>query len=151
MARAKKPKPVHQAVEFGLDPLSGDDDMFRWFLLAYLFGKPIQSTVAAKTWQIFVDHQLDTPWLIKESSERNLVSLLHAGGYTRYQHVMARSLHKCMNQLISDYDGSIMYMLNISQSEDELNKQLQRLYGVGPKTAEIFMRETIEYFAQLVE
>ena len=51
--KSKRQKPLHYAVDFGLDPLSGDDDLFRWFLLAYLFGKPIQSKVAANTWKIF--------------------------------------------------------------------------------------------------
>jgi endonuclease III len=151
MARTKKPKPTHSAEDFGLDVLSSDDDMFRWFLLVYMLGKPIQSVVAVKTWQIFIDNKLDTPWAIMEASERRLVSLLHTGGYTRYQNVMAHSLHKCMDQLLRGYDGSIMYMLNISQTEEELSKQLQKLHGVGPKTAEIFMRETEEYFARRVE
>jgi 3-methyladenine DNA glycosylase/8-oxoguanine DNA glycosylase len=42
-------------------------------------------------------------------------------------------------------------MFEMSMDEDEFSKQLQKLYGVGPKTAEIFMRETEELFAQRVE
>jgi len=42
-------------------------------------------------------------------------------------------------------------MYEQSENEDEFSKQLQRLYGVGPKTAEIFMRETEELFARRVE
>lgn len=42
--REKKPKPIHHAEDFGLDVTSGDDDMFRWFLLAYLFGKRFRRT-----------------------------------------------------------------------------------------------------------
>lgn len=144
----KKPKPVHHASDFGLDVLSGDDDMFRWFLLTYLLGKPIQSTVAVRTWKLFIDRQIDTPWAILELGDRQLVSLLHRGGYTRYQHVMTRALQTCMQQLINMYEGSLQLMLESSENEDQLSKQLQKLYGVGPKTAEIFMRETDEYFAR---
>lgn len=147
MPRQKRQKPDHHASDFGLEPLESEDDLFRWFLLAYLFGKPIQSTVAAKTWRIFIDNQIDTPWAILETTDHQLVGYLHAGGYTRYQHVMARALRTCMEQLVKDYDGSLQYMLSISQNDDEFSKQLQKLYGVGPKTAEIFMRETEEYFA----
>ena len=149
--RQKKPRPQHHASDFDLAPLESEDDLFRWFLLAFLFGKPIQSTVAAKTWQVFVGHGLDTPWALVEASNGQLVQHLHSGGYTRYQHVMARALHTCMDQLIRLYDGSLLYMLSISNDEDEFAKQLQKLYGVGPKTAEIFMRETEEYFARRVE
>lgn len=145
---AAKPKPVHHAADFDLDVLSGDDDMFRWFLLTFLLGKPIQSTVAVRTWRLFIDRKLDLPWLILQMTDRQLVSLLHSGGYTRYQHVMTRALKTCMQQLVTRYEGSLYVMLEDSMDENDLSKRLQKLYGVGPKTAEIFMRETEEYFAR---
>lgn len=144
-------KPIHHASDFGLDVLSGDTDMFRWFLLAYLFGKPIQAGVAARTWQLFVDRGLDTPWAIVGTPHRKLVWLLDEGKYTRYDETTARGLHKCMERLIDDYEGSLMLMYERSETEDEFSKRLQELYGVGPKTAEIFMRETEELFARRAE
>lgn len=149
--RATKQRPVHHAADFDLDVLSGDDDLFRWFLLTYLLGKPIQSTVALRTWNLFIDRKIDTPWAILQLSDWQLVSLLHQGGYTRYQHVMTRALKTCMKQLVDIYEGSLFLMLESSETEDELSKRLQKLYGVGPKTAEIFMRETEEYFARRIE
>ena len=125
--------------------------MFRWFLLTFLLGKPIQSTVAVKTWKLFIDRNMDLPWAILEKSDRQLVSALHQGGYTRYQHVMAKALRTCMQQLVNMYEGSLYLMLDSSENEEELSKRLQKIYGVGPKTAEIFMRETEEYFARRVE
>ena len=149
--RSKKPKPVHHATDYDLDILAGDDDMFRWFLLAYLFGKPIQANVAAATWRLFIDRGFDTPWAIADASHRTLVQLLDEGRYTRYDSVMARALHTCMQQLIENYEGSLMLMYERSMNEDEFSKRLQELYGVGPKTAEIFMRDTEELFARRVE
>jgi endonuclease III len=149
--RVKKPKPIHYASDFGLDVLSGDDDLFRWFLLAYLFGKPIQSTVAANTWRLFIQRNIDTPWAILNMPGRSLVHLLDEGKYTRYDEVTARALRTCMEQLIRDYEGSLILMIESSENEEEFSKRLQKLYGVGPKTAEIFMRETEEYFARRAE
>lgn len=149
--RTPKPKPVHHAEDFDLDVTTGDDDMFRWFLLCYLFGKPIQSGVAVKTWKLFISKKLDTPWSIIQLGERRLTLLLRAGGYARYEHVTARGLATCMEQLIRDYEGSLVLMYESSLDEDEFSKRLQKLYGVGPKTAEIFMRETEELFARRVE
>jgi endonuclease III len=149
--RQKKIRPVHHPVDFGLDILSGDDDLFRWFLLTFLLGKPIQSSVAVRTWQLFIDEKADLPWAIIQMSDNQLVRLLHRGGYTRYQHVMTRALKTCMQQLIDRYDGSLQFMIASSEDENEFSKRLQKFYGVGPKTAEIFMRETEEYFAQRVE
>lgn len=147
----RKARQQHSAAEFGLDVLSGDTDMFRWFLLCYLFGKPIRSTAAVATWQLFIEKKLDTPWAIVGASDHKLVSILHRGGYTRYQHVTAHGLHVCMERLIREYDGSLYFMLESSLDENEFSKRLQKLYGVGPKIAEIFMRETEEVFARRVE
>ena len=146
----KQPK-QHFASDFDLDVLSGDTDMFRWFLLCYLFGKPIRSDSAVATWRLFIDEKLDTPWAIVDASDRKLVSVLHRGGYTHYQHVTARGLQVCMKQLIDMYEGSLFLMLENSLDDDEFSKRLQKLYGVGPKIAEIFMREVEEYFARRVE
>lgn len=147
----RKSRKQHYAADFDLDVLSGDTDMFRWFLLCYLFGKPIQSDVAVATWRLFIDDKLDTPWAIVGASEHSLVRMLHNGGYTRYQHVTAHGLRVCMGQLMNDYAGSINLMLDNSVDEDEFSKRLQKLYGVGPKIAEIFMREVEEVFARRVE
>ena len=149
--RVKRNRPVHHPEDFDIDVMAGDDDLFRWFLLTYLLGKPIQSTVAVKTWKLFIDRKLDFPWAILKMSDRQLVQLLHTGGYTRYQHVMTKALKTCMQQLVDFYEGSLTLMIEESLDEDELSKRLQKLYGVGPKTAEIFMRETEEYFARRVE
>lgn len=147
----RKSRKQHYAADFGLDVLSGDTDMFRWFLLCYLFGKPIQSEVAVATWRLLIDEKLDTPWAIVDAKDRKLVSVLHHGGYTRYQHVTANGLKLCMERLIREYEGSLYLMLDNSQDEDEFSKRLQKLYGVGPKIAEIFMREVEEVFARRVE
>lgn len=148
---AKNKRSEHTPEEFGLDVLSGDTDMFRWFLLCYLFGKPIRSEQAIETWRWFIAAGLDQPWAIHDASERELVRLLNQGGYTRYQHVTARGLKLCMEKLIRLYDGSLLYVLEGSENEEEFAKQLQTLHGVGPKVAEIFMRSTEEFFARRVE
>jgi len=147
----RKPRPIHTPADFDLDVMSGDSDLFRWFLLTYLLGKPIQSVVAVRTWQLFIDRKVDFPWAILEMSDYELVSLLHDGGYTRYQHVMTHALKICMKQLVDWYDGSLTLVIEDSADEDELSKRMQKFYGVGPKTAEIYMRETEEFFARRVE
>lgn len=147
----KRERPVHHASDYDLDVTTGDTDMFRWFLLCYLFGKPIQSNVAVGTWRLLIDASLDTPWAIQDASRRQLVRLLYEGKYTRYAESTARGLQECMRQLVRDYDGSLMLMYEYSESEEQFSKRLQKLYGVGPKVAEIFMRETTELFARRLE
>ena len=148
---AKKDRVSHSAAEFDLNILESDTDAFRWFLLCYLFGKPIRSETAVRTWRLFIDEKLDSPWAIVGASNRKLVSILREGGYTRYQHLTADALPICMDRLIREYDGSLLYMLESSSSEDEFSKRLQKLHGVGPKVAEIYSRDTQEFFARRVE
>jgi len=148
---AKRQPPIHYAREYDLDVLSGDDDLFKWFLLTFLFGKPIQSEVAVNTWRLFVSAKLDTPWALTKAHRRTLVRVLYEGKYTRYAESTARGIQQCMEQLIRDYEGSLTLMLEYSDSEEQFSKRLQKLYGVGPKVAEIFMRETEEFFARRVE
>lgn len=148
---AQKARKAHTAAEFDLDVLADDLDMFRWFLLCYLFGKPIRSETAVATWRLFIHKKLDTPWAITQVSEYKVTRVLHDGGYTRYEHVTARGLRTCMDRLIREYDGSLHFMLNSSEDEKEFAKRLKSLYGVGAKVAEIFMHETEEAFARRVE
>ncbi len=147
----RKPPQTHSAAEFDLAILENETDMFRWFLLCYLFGKPIQSAVAVNTWTEMIAEMLDTPWAIAEASEHQLVQVLRRGGYTRYQHVTADGLRVCMERLIREYEGSLYLMLESSADEDEFAKRLQQLYGVGPKITEIFVRDVAEYFARRIE
>ncbi len=147
-ATAKK---SHTADEFGLDVLGSEGDLFRWFLLCYMLGKPIQSGVAVQTWKLFIHEGYDNPWSILNASQHTLSHVLVRGKYTRYNHVMSAALHKMSRQLIDNYEGSLLIMLNSSVDEDEFAKRLKELHGVGPKTAEIIMRETEEYFARRVE
>lgn len=53
----KQPK-SHTAEEFDLDVLSSDIDIFRCFLLCYLFGKPIRSETAVATWRSLSSRRL---------------------------------------------------------------------------------------------
>ncbi len=151
LAMNKRKKPVHYALDFGINVMSGDDDMFRWFLLCYLFGKPIQSDVAVKTWRLLQGAGYDTPWSIVQARGRSLVRIFYEGKYTRYAESTARGIRRCMELLIDEYEGSLVLMAERSLNEAEFAKRLQRLHGVGPKVAEIFMRETEEIFARRIE
>jgi len=151
MTVQRKPRPVHHPEDFGLNVLESEDDMFRWFLLTFMLGKPIQSTVAVNTWRLFIERGYDNPWALIRESEGALARLLVEGKYTRYNHVMAKALHIMAQQLIDKYDGSLAYLLSVSDDDMQCTKFLTGLYGVGPKTAEIFMREVDEYFARRSE
>lgn len=115
--------------------------LFQWFLASYLFGKRIQQGVALQTWEVFMKHGIDTPKKIASQSWQQLVDLLGEGHFRRYDESTARNLHDMSKELVRDYHGNLLNMYDDCGNEREFVKRLQKLKGVGPKTAEIFMRE----------
>lgn len=120
---------------------SNEKTAFRWFLASYLFGKRISQDIARKTWEVFIDNNVDSPDKITKSSWQRLVDLLGEGHYKRYDESTARNLQDMSQFLIVNYDGKITNLLKQSGNADEAAKKLQELKGVGPKTSEIFLRE----------
>jgi 3-methyladenine DNA glycosylase/8-oxoguanine DNA glycosylase len=54
---------------------------------------------------------------------------------------MSEELRDVMRALIADYDGSVARLVRTASTQDEISQRLQHFKGVGPKTAEIFLRE----------
>lgn len=129
------------AKDLGLTVERKERELFKWFLASYLFGKRIQQDVAHKTWEVFMKHGVDTPKKIAEKSSEQLVELLGEGNYRRYDQSTARHMLDMARTLVRDYHGNLLNMYNDCADEKDFMKRLQRLKGVGPKTAEIFMRE----------
>ncbi|HET6924270.1 MAG TPA: hypothetical protein VFH39_00375 [Candidatus Saccharimonadales bacterium] len=130
------------ATDLGLDLRKADEQtMFKWFLASYLFGKRIQQDIAKRTWEVFMHAGIDTPRKIHNRSWQELVDLLGEGHYKRYDESTARNLLDMSQQLLDDYKGKLTTMRAAATSKADFGKKLQQLKGVGPKTAEIFLRE----------
>lgn len=118
-----------------------EDAYFRWFLACLLFGKPIQQEVAKRTYEEFVREGLTTPEAISRAGWDRLVEVLDRGHYVRYDYSTATKLLDAMQHLQSNYGGSITKLVKQAHSKKELSARLQEFKGVGPKTAEIFLRD----------
>lgn len=130
-----------RAKDLGIQLEKKEQPLFEWFLASYLLGKRIQQNIATQTWSVFMKHGINTPHKIIEKSWQELVDLLGEGHYRRYDESTARNLRDMAHTLIRDYHGKLLNMYNKSRDFDDFSRQLQRLKGVGPKTAEIFLRE----------
>lgn len=129
------------AKELGIDLASKQEsEYFKWFLACLLFGKPIQQDVARRTYLEFVKEGLTTPYAILQAGWDQLVEVLDHGHYVRYDFSTATKLLDVMKALKDRY-GSVTNLLKQSATPDELSSQLQEFKGIGPKTAEIFMRD----------
>lgn len=129
------------AQDLGITIERKERELFKWFLASYLFGKRIQQDIARQTWDVFMKQGLDSPKKIAAQSRQRLVELLGEGHFRRYDESTAHNLLDMARALVREHHGNLLNMYDECGNEREFMKKLQSLKGVGPKTAEIFMRE----------
>ncbi len=115
-------------------------DYFKWFLACLLFGKPIQQEVAKRTYFEFLNEGLTNPDAILAAGWDRLVEVLDKGHYVRYDFSTATKLLEVCKALKEKY-GTLSNLFNQAQTPDELSARLQEFKGIGPKTAQIFLRD----------
>jgi hypothetical protein len=128
------------AADLGVDT-STDQGLFDWFLASLLFGRPVPQTAAASAFRKFKADGWDSPDHFTADDHHPLWHELWDGDYHRMSSVMSEELRDVMRALIADYDGSVARLVHSASTRAEVSQRLQRFRGVGPKTAEIFLRE----------
>lgn len=130
------------AGELGLDLKSGPEARQQWFLAAVFYGARLSGTLAARTFRTFQAAGVYTPEAILAQGWDNLVVLLDRGGYTRYDFKTATKLLKIMESLKERYQGSLERLHEAAADQEDLERRLMELApGIGPATANIFLRE----------
>jgi len=119
-----------------------DEEVFKWFLAAVLFGAPITETSVVKTYRCFEKHGVLTPEKILKTGWDGLVKILDEGSYTRYDFKTADKLLEVMRNLKTNYDGSLRLLHEKAADSVDLEKRLKALgKGIGDVTISIFLRE----------
>lgn len=137
-----------RATDLGIDLSSHrESEYFKWFLACLLFGKPIQQEVAKRTYAELVQEGLTNPDAILQAGWDRLVEVLDRGHYVRYDFSTATKLLDISKALKEQY-GSLTHLLRQSQSIEELSSRLQEFKGIGPKTADIFLRDMKPVFLE---
>ena len=86
-------KRLPRAADFGIDLASRkEQELFKWFLLCLLYGKPIQREIAEKAFHRFVAEGLVTPEAILRAGWDELVRVLDEAHYVRYDFSTATKL-----------------------------------------------------------
>ncbi len=136
--------------ELGIDLSSGSDrEIFKWFLAGLLFGARISETVAKRTYQALVRHGLLTPRKIVVAGWDFLVNpIMREGGYVRYDGRKSTQLIQDCEKLLHDYHGSLQRLHERAADASDLERRLAAFYGIGPVTANIFLRELRPYWAK---
>ncbi|TIO84048.1 MAG: hypothetical protein E5X74_17380 [Mesorhizobium sp.] len=129
--------------ELGIDlSLRRDREYFRWFLASILFGGRISEAIARNTYRAFVRHGLTTPRKIFNAGWDFLVfPVLREGGYVRYDGKKSDQVLRDCGMLLDEYGGKLSRLEASARTNGEVEQRLLAFFGVGPVTANIFLRE----------
>ena len=117
-----------------------EEELFKWFLVCLLFGKPIQRQVAEGAYRGLVTARLLDPDAVVRAGWDELVRLLDQAHYVRFDFSTAtKLLHVC--QELKERYGTLTHLLAQSKTAAELSTRLQEFKYIGPVTARIFVRE----------
>jgi hypothetical protein len=126
-------------IELGKDT---DPVCFRWFLASLLFGGHISETTARNTYRSFVHHGLTSPRRILAAGWDFIVNpVMHDGHYVRYDGRKSTQVLSACETLLTHYHGSLHSLHEAARDARDLEDRLLAFYGVGPVTANIFLRE----------
>lgn len=129
------------ADDLGIDLTSGKEkELFKWFLICLLFGKPIQREIAERAYRELVHAGIVSPGAIIRAGWDELVRLLDQAHYVRYDFSTATKLLDICGELKQRY-GTLTNLLAQSKTPGELAARLQEFKHVGPVTARIFLQE----------
>lgn len=126
--------------ELGIDVDSGDAAVERWFLAATLFGNRISAPIVVRTYRTLAAGGVATAADAETRSWEELVSLLDAGGYARYDFRTATRLQQLVETLRVQHDGRVATLRGI-RDPARLEAALDALPGWGPTTVRLFLRE----------
>jgi len=124
----------------GIDIDAGDLEVERWFLAATLFGTPIPTATAERTFHV-LDAAGVTATTALAFAWDDLVDLLDRGGYARYDFKTATRLHTLCEVLGERYGGRVCAIPRSTRTPAELERALDDLPGWGPVTVGLFLRE----------
>jgi endonuclease III len=136
--------------ELGIDLAARDHNQyFRWLLASLLFGGHIGETIARHTYQVFCRHQLTTPQSILDAGSDFLVDpIMREGGYVRYDFSKSDQILRDCRTLLDEYEGSARRLHETALDKSDLEARLLGFYGVGPITANIFLRELRPFWSK---
>ncbi|HXX24240.1 MAG TPA: DNA methylase [Terriglobia bacterium] len=134
-------KPTHITEDLGIQLSSKkEEELFKWFLLCLLYGKPVQQQVAERAFLKLAAARILSPDATLRAGWDDLVRLLDEAHYVRFDFSTATKL-LCVSKELKERYGSLTNLLAESKTPSELSKRLQEFKHIGPTTARIFLRE----------
>ncbi len=118
-----------------------ESEIFKWFIASILLGARISETLALRTYKQFESEGALSFSRMERLTWDELVEILDAGGYVRYDFSTASNLQAIMKLLKERYKGRLGNLHKAAADQADLEGRLTGFKGVGPVTANIFLRE----------
>lgn len=129
------------SAELDIDVDAGDAEVERWFVAATLFGARISARVAERTFGVLAAAGLARIGQLRHVPTDDLIRMLDAGGYARYDFRTATRLLELSEIVDERYDGQVAVIGRRFTTCPELCTALDALPGWGPVTIRLFLRE----------
>lgn len=116
--------------------------LYRTLVLALLLSARIRSSVAVATSRALHEAGLRDPRRMAEATWQRRVDALGAGGYRRFDERTATQLGEGARLVLDEWQGDLRRLRAAAGGDvAELRRLLQRVPGMGPTGADIFLRE----------
>ena len=129
------------SAELGIDVDAGEAEVERWFVAATLFGARIPAQVAERTFGVLAAAGLARIGQMRHVPSDDLITMLDAGGYARYDVRTATRLLELAEIVNERYDGQVAVIGRHFAAYPGLGAALDALPGWGPVTVRLFLRE----------
>ncbi|HET6950439.1 MAG TPA: hypothetical protein VFI47_08690 [Acidimicrobiales bacterium] len=129
------------STELGIDVGAGDAETERWFLAATLFGTRISTGIAERAFHVLEAAGITRIDQVSHRTWAELVELLDAAGYTRYDFRTATRLQALAAVVRERWVGKVSEMGRRLTDPADLAAALDDLPGWGPVTVGLFLRE----------
>jgi len=129
------------SAELGIDVDAGEAQVERWFVAATLFGARIPARVAERTFGVLAVAGLTRIGQVRHVPSGDLIAMLDAGGYARYDFRTATRLLELSEIINERYDGQVGVIGRRFAAYPALRAALDALPGWGPVTIRLFLRE----------
>lgn len=126
-----------------------EEAVFAWFLASQLYGGRIAESIAERTYGVFAAEQLLSPGAIIAAGREHLINpVMRRGGYVRYDNRKVDQILRACHTIVEDYDGRITGLHEAAADARDLETRVKAIYGIGPVTANIFLRELRPFWAK---
>ncbi|MEW2071059.1 endonuclease [Streptomyces sp. NPDC007346] len=130
------------AQEAGIRLKNTPQPLYQLLVLSLLLSARIRASVAVAAARALFDHRMRTPRRMVDATWQQRVDALGEGHYRRYDERTATQLGEGAQLVLDTWHGDLRRLREEADGDrDRLMEELQRVPGIGPAGADIFVRE----------